>query len=242
MILAHEQKVAATFSKSAETYDHHANIQVLSGSQLISKIKSLNDFYPRVLDAGCGTGKTTARLADNIRHDYLHAIDHSEALLAKARLLTSAIHWELGDFNEIHASQKYDLVFSNLALHWSHSFPHTLRVLHLNMQPDGLLAFTLPLSGTFREITSNCAVQSFFNFTEVKNILRLCDFELIQADSLSFSDAHHDSLQALRSIKLCGTNFVADRKHKALRGKSFLKQLNCRELSYEIGCFLAGKK
>ena len=102
----------------------------------------------RVVDLGCGPGELTARL-----HEYLGAtltvgLDSSAAMLEKARPLEhDGLRFELGDIATFEADGRYDVVFSNAALHWIPDHPRLLSRLRAALRPGGQLAVQVPANG-----------------------------------------------------------------------------------------------
>jgi trans-aconitate 2-methyltransferase len=108
----------------------------------------------RVVDLGCGTGKLTAEL-----HARLHArdtlgLDRSMRMLDKA-VAAPGLRFEAGtieDFlararsatGEKTAGDKYDLVFSNAALHWVDDHDALIEGLGHALAPGGQLTFQVP--------------------------------------------------------------------------------------------------
>ncbi|MGH8990730.1 MAG: methyltransferase domain-containing protein [Acidimicrobiia bacterium] len=100
------------------------------------------------IDLGCGTGELTARLHEHLGAADTVGVDSSAAMLEKARPLEHAgLHFELGDIAGLEAARKYDLVFSNAALHWVPDHPRLLGRLRDALRPGGQLAVQVPANG-----------------------------------------------------------------------------------------------
>jgi len=98
-----------------------------------------------VIDLGCGTGELTAQLHAQTRAAATLGIDSSEAMLAKARpLARNGLRFALGDIAEFAAEAKFDVVFSNAALHWVPDHPRLLRRLAAGLRAGGQLAVQVP--------------------------------------------------------------------------------------------------
>jgi trans-aconitate 2-methyltransferase len=113
----------------------------------------------RVVDLGCGTGKLT-----RVAHDQLHAretigIDRSDSMLKEMRGGTQpdGLRFEVGTIEAFtarpmdsgtnipgHASEGYDLILSNAALHWVQNHDELLLGLAAALAPSGQLAFQVP--------------------------------------------------------------------------------------------------
>jgi ubiquinone/menaquinone biosynthesis C-methylase UbiE len=111
---------------------------------------------PRILDAGCGTGEATSRLAELFPEAHVTGIDLIEAHLARARSrfarLSSRLSFERGDLYAIaRPGRSFDL---SVCRHVLHSIPFAERViaelvrvtrpggtLHLIVEDYGMLHF-----------------------------------------------------------------------------------------------------
>lgn len=242
-MIKHEQRVAAAFNQAASTYHQHSDIQINAGDHLIQQLLNINNRFSHVIDAGCGTGHTTLSLANSITYQSFSAIDIADDLLHQASQQSNDIQYTHADFNNISASNAgCDLIFSNLALHWSHDLAHTFRVMYDALHDSGLLAFSIPLTGTFTEIEHSLSIQDFSSHTDILKLLSDAGFHPISTEVQMYQKEFSDSLSALRYLKLTGTHYVRERRHRSLHGKSFLAQLHIKHLSYQIGFFIMSKR
>lgn len=232
----HEQSVCRAFNRAAATYDQFASVQTTAGLALIQHLSGSEHNFNHILDAGCGTGTVTSMLANSLPHASLRAIDISSALLDRAKKLSNDINWQLQDFNDIHT--QHDLIFSNMALHWSRSLPHTFNVLHQALVDDGILAFTLPLSGTFTELSDELSTHDFFTQEQISTLMQESGFHMTHTSCVTYREYFDNTLSALRSIKSTGTCYVNKRRHASLRGKDFLRSLSFIQLTYVTGFFI----
>lgn len=235
----HEQSVCRAFNNAAATYDQFASVQTTAGLSLIQNLSGSKYHFNHILDAGCGTGIVTNMLAKALPHSSLLAIDISSALLDQAKKLSSDIQWQLQDFNDIHT--QHDLIFSNMALHWSRSLPHTFEVLHQALVDNGILAFTLPLNGTFTELSDNLSTLDFYTQEQITTLMQENGFRVTDTDCITYREYFDNTLSALRSIKSTGTCHVNKRRHSSLRGKDFLRSLSFMQLTYVTGFFIGVK-
>jgi trans-aconitate 2-methyltransferase len=100
----------------------------------------------RAVDLGCGTGRLTRAL-----HEQLHArettgIDRSARMLDQTReASTPGLTFEEGKIEDFpDARGAFDLVFSNAAFHWIEDHPALLARLAGALAPSGQLAFQVP--------------------------------------------------------------------------------------------------
>jgi trans-aconitate 2-methyltransferase len=100
----------------------------------------------RAVDLGCGTGRLTRAL-----HEQLHArettgIDRSARMLHQSRdASTPGLVFEEGKIEDFPGARgAFDLIFSNAAYHWIEDHPALLARLAGALTPSGQLAFQVP--------------------------------------------------------------------------------------------------
>jgi trans-aconitate 2-methyltransferase len=106
------------------------------------------------VDLGCGTGKLTRTLHEQLGAAATLGLDRSPNMLAAAQdsELPAGLRFEAGTIEDFAAgggpraegSQGWDLIFSNAALHWVDGHENLLRQLVAALAPAGQLAFQVP--------------------------------------------------------------------------------------------------
>jgi trans-aconitate 2-methyltransferase len=105
-----------------------------------------------IVDLGCGTGKLTRVMHEQLNARQTIAIDRSQSMLADARSdgrPRSALRFEVGTIEafadrRIESRDQPDLIFSNAALHWVCDHETLLPKLTGLLAPAGQLAFQVP--------------------------------------------------------------------------------------------------
>lgn len=250
------EKIKNAFDKASYGYDQHSHLQFKLGCQLIEKIKSIwgsadnvsNRHDPSILDLGCGTGKITNELASYFIREKIIAVDIAPNMLniAKRQVAHKNVQFYLSNFDEYFDEQKnhlpFDLIFSNMALHWSRDLNLLINKASSLLNKQGMLAFTIPMINTFQELQSDFAVQHFYSPDEIKMLLTQNDLNMIHADTALHHLTFSNTLNTLQSIKKMGANYVSMRKTKGLRTQKSINQLNIQMLTYHIGYFVARLK
>src|SRR3990167_4585520 len=222
------------FNRASQTYDQYAALQQQTGHRLIERVQSIAPQFDSIMDLGCGTGMVTAALAAGVISRRFHAVDMASRLLdqARKRLWGTSIQLEEADFEQPFSDLAgFDLVFSNLALHWSASLTSVFQNIWSMLNAKGYLIFSVPVAGTFKELSHFAARQSFCEAQQVAGRLSSLGFDVLDGGQETLTYDFPDTLTALRSIKRVVANF-ANRCAPHLRGKSWLNKLDITQLTY----------
>lgn len=97
----------------------------------------------RVIDLGCGTGELTRMLADRLPASDVLGIDSSPEMLEQAKSKErEVLRFELRSIEDV--SGKWDLIFSNAAIHWVDDHEKLIPALFNLLSPRGQIAVQLP--------------------------------------------------------------------------------------------------
>ncbi len=135
---------------NADEYANNSTAQLKWAEELIAKLALKGD--ESILDIGCGDGKISARLAQIVRNGRVLGIDSSESMINHASEQFPArtfpnLRFQIMDAAAIRLSEKFDLVFSNAALHWVEDHMAVLRGVHSCLKPNGKILFQMGGSG-----------------------------------------------------------------------------------------------
>ena len=122
----------------AGTYDRVSEPQFSWALEQLDRLALRGDEV--VLDAGCGTGRVTALLAERLPHGRVYGVDASPAMAQhatkalgdRARILTQ-------DLVQLDLPEPVDAVFSNATFHWIHDHAALFDALHKAMKPGARL-------------------------------------------------------------------------------------------------------
>ena len=100
---------------------------------------------PRVIDLGCGTGELTGELHRRLGARETIGVDSSAAMLERAAAHAGdGVRFERGDIADFAASDGFDVIFSNAALHWLPDHEALIGRLSRALRPGGQLAVQVP--------------------------------------------------------------------------------------------------
>ncbi len=110
---------------------------------LVSRIRL--DAPSRIIDIGCGPGNSTLVLKNRWPQAAVIGLDSSGAMLQKARETSDVVEWIHADTaNDLTFLGKFDLVFSNAAVHHMPDKPRVLTRFFDLLHPNGALAVQVP--------------------------------------------------------------------------------------------------
>jgi trans-aconitate 2-methyltransferase len=125
----------------------------------------------RIVDLGCGTGKLTRELHTRLAARETTGIDRSPRMLERASTtpLPTGLRFESATIEQFvpklsessaKSDQRYDLIFSNAALHWVDHHEALLQRLAVALPSGGQLAFQVPAQhDTVTHITADEVAQ-----------------------------------------------------------------------------------
>lgn len=98
----------------------------------------------RVVDLGCGTGKQTRILHERLGAAETIGIDRSPRMLEAAPTGVSGLSFRDGTIEQFEEKDRFDLIFSNAALHWVEHHDQLIPRLARMLKAGGQLAFQVP--------------------------------------------------------------------------------------------------
>ncbi len=131
-----------THAWDAQTYDQNSAPMTRMGTTVLDRLELGGD--ETVLDAGCGSGRVTAKLLDRLPHGHVIALDGSDAMLAEARAnlarygtRVSYLRADLG--HELPEFSPVDAILSTATFHWVSGHAGLFKRLAKRLRPAGQL-------------------------------------------------------------------------------------------------------
>jgi trans-aconitate 2-methyltransferase len=122
----------------AATYDRVSDPQLGWALEQLERLEVRGDEV--VLDAGCGSGRVTALLAERVPSGRVYAVDVAPSMAEHARAALGARATVLcQDLVELDLPEPVDAVFSNATFHWIHDHDALFAALHRTMKPGARL-------------------------------------------------------------------------------------------------------
>jgi len=126
----------------ATAYHRLSSPQVSWGKKVLSGLKLRGNEF--LMDAGCGTGRLTAELLQELPAGRVVGVDLSQNMLATARdhlrsEFGARVHFVAADLQDLPFENAFDGIFSTAAFHWVPDHHRLFRSLFRALHPGGWL-------------------------------------------------------------------------------------------------------
>lgn len=122
----------------AVTYDRISDPQFAWALEQLGRLSLQGDEV--VLDAGCGSGRVTAELAERVPRGRIYGVDVSPSMVEHARqALDGGATILCQDLVALELPEPVDVVFSNATFHWIHDHDRLFAAIHRSLKPGGRL-------------------------------------------------------------------------------------------------------
>jgi NADH dehydrogenase [ubiquinone] 1 alpha subcomplex assembly factor 5 len=197
------------------------------GERLLDRLDLISRDFPDVLDLGARDGALANRLANRTGTKRVVMAEPAARFLARASGESVAADPELAPFRDA----SFDLVVSNLILHWAADLPGALVQLRRVLRPDGLLLAAMLGGQTLVELRTalfeaeleqeggvSPRVSPAIELGDAAALLTRAGYALPVADSETITVAYPDPLALMRDLRGMGeTNALADRRRQFMR-------------------------
>lgn len=230
----HKQKIAESFSKSAKTYDLHADIQ----KEMMKKLLSLlPEEANRILDIGCGTGLFEKLLAKKYPAADILGVDIAPGMIsfASEKIKRRNIKFLVGDGERLPLSDStFDLIVSSASLQWmdyKKVFSEAKRTLNVN----GVFCFSTFGPKTLLELKkAGLSVNKFPSLSELKTALKK-NFCEVKVEKQLIKKKYKDIFDLFYCLKATGAQNPIEVTKKSLLTKNKLQAM----LSIDANGFMA---
>lgn len=198
------------------------------GQRLLDRLDDIGRTFGRVLDLGARNGALSRALQERRGTGLVVAAEPSVAFLGRAEGLRLAADPELLPLRE----RSFDLVVSNLVLHWVGDLPGTLVQLRRALVPDGFFLAAMLGGRTLAELRgvlleaeleeeggASPRVSPMADLADAANLLQRAGFAMPVADGESITASYEDALALMRELRLMGETNALLRRRKAPLGR-----------------------
>jgi len=210
-----------------------------TAERLADRLDDITRKFPRALDLGCHGGEIAgAALGRRGGIETLVQCDLSPAMAGRAAANgspTLAADEERLPF----APQSFDLVISNLSLHWVNDLPGCLLQVRQCLKPDGLFLAAMLGGDTLAELRQALTeaelaetggagprVSPFADLRDATGLLQRAGFALPVGDAERIEVSYPDPLALLRELRAMGeSNAVRGRRGGLARRETLLRAL-----------------
>ncbi len=199
-----------------------------SAERLCDRLSDVTRTFPLALDLGCRNGQLAKTLNGRGGIDSLVQCDLAPEMAAAAAGIRLAGDEEALPFGP----QTFDLVLSNLALHWVNDLPGALLQIRRSLKPDGLFLGAMLGGGTLKELRQALSeaeiaeegglsprVSPMADVRDLGGLLQRAGFALPVVDTDTITVIYSEPETLMADLRQMGeTNAVAERRRGLMRG------------------------
>ena len=202
------------------------------------------------LELGSGTGNFSKEVCENFDLNSFVMCDFAPKMIDKGKKKVADYNKKKGnifflekDFDEIYCFKKYDLIISNMSLHWSKNLLGVLRNIISTAKKGTILGFSLPNDKSFEEIkkferssNSKILLNKLPNHKTLINYLSLRS-TIIFSQEKKYKIKFSNIIDFLKKIKIIGAGAkLFNKKNKLFFLRNFKKK--SLRVSYSISCII----
>ena len=202
------------FADHADDYDSVTRIQKQYARKLISLALTYKDSPTNICDLGCGTGNLGLELQSKLTAFKLTCCDTSKEMLAIAQKKLHKTNYEYSQ-SSLPPSEGYDLILANFSFQWYKNLTDQLSQCIDKLAMGGVLAFSLPVEGTFPELhlaANQIGLKEFLPYYYTKEVLasygKKRGFTLGEISTVK--DIFPNTISFLRELHLIGATLKSD--------------------------------
>ncbi len=232
-----KNRVAASFSRSANDYAEYAVLQKMVTDRLLERLQLVSIVPKVIVDAGSGSGGAARQLKKMYRGAEVIQLDLSLDMLCKARSLDSLFfskqHFVCGDVEKLPLAKNVtELFFSSLMLQWCNDLDVAFTQVKNTLKKQGLFLFATLGPDTLKELRSSWAavddgvhVNTFMDMHDVGDALVRAGFVEPVMDVENITMTYEDCFSLMKDLKALGANNADTERRKGLTGKNEMKNM-----------------
>lgn len=223
--------------RAAARWDDYGFLVQETAERLAERLEDVTRSFTSVLDLGCHGGEMAALLSQRPGLERFVQCDLSPAMAARAKGRAPTV---VADEEGLPFGDKaFDLVVSNLSLHWVNDLPGAFLQVRKSLQDDGLFAGCLLGGETLRELRS-CLIEAemeleggvsprvspFAQIKDVGDLLRRAGLTMPVVDSDIITIDYENPMRLLDDLRGMGeSNLVKERRKTFMRRQTLFSAL-----------------
>lgn len=224
MSVSRKQDIAQRFSRAAAGYADFADLQAAIADTLLAR----SEVTGVVLDAGCGRGRESTRLAALAAVEEVIALDMAPGMLAEIPGLPK-IRPLLGDIEAIPLPDTcVDHVFSSFALQWCDSRENACQELFRVLRPGGTLLASVPGPASLQSLKTGglLHINTFAGEQEWAVALMQAGFSTCEFVRQDFALHFATTRELLKALQGIGATTSDTPRESHLHGREWLQQVS----------------
>jgi NADH dehydrogenase [ubiquinone] 1 alpha subcomplex assembly factor 5 len=235
--------VRAHRDRAAFTLENHDFLVRVAADGLLDRLDDITRKFPYGLDVGCRNGLLASLLQGRggieelVQSDFSWAMVRDSAPIISPFYAASIARIVADDEAVPFAPASFDVVLSNLVLHWTNDLPGALAQLNRVLKPDGLFLATLFGGSTLWELRESLQqaeleieggagprVSPFVDVRDAGDLLNRARFSLSVADADSVTVSYPDIFRLMTDLRGMGeTNATQARRRTFTRRETLLR-------------------
>jgi len=224
-------------NRCTKSYTAHNFLVQECAKRLIDRLLDIRKKFPQALDLGCHSGDLSENLGryTGIQHLIQADLSPEMAALASRHGPSLAADEEWLPFKP----NCFDLVLSNLSLHWINDLPGTFVQIRQTLNDDGLFLSSMLGGETLRELRhalmtaelelengASARISPFADVKDLGNLLSRAGFALPVSDTEIITVNYQDPFRLLTDLRGMGeSNAVHLRKKSFMRRQTLMRAM-----------------
>ncbi len=214
--------------RASRRFADHDFLFRMGAERLTDRLLDIKRQFPQALDLGCRGGSVAGALAGSSNFGITQLIQADISSAMAVRAYQSYSHPTIVCDEELlpFRSESFDLILSNLSLHWVNDLPGSLIQIRQSLRPDGLFCASLFGAGTLSELRDvfleaemdlksgvSLRVSPFAEVRDLGGLLQRAGFSLPVVDTDKITVTFTDVFQLMADLRGMGeTNAIFDRQ------------------------------